>query len=464
MLLKIILILIVPLLSIYANAQQVYSEMLETDIALSARNLENYTRLSSIAGVTHYIAINEEEIYHLTVKNLTGKTRIDTLTRDMLPAGWNIKDVFVTTKSLWILGSMVSGENLTLKAIPWVNGRVDTVNIKSLLEIESVKKKDAIEIDLAVSSNARNVLCFVKHAKKHGALERLIFSTYDEDLFAVWSKQFFNSKKKRKSSDNNVVLTNYREAFLVQRSNYGRFNKCFALVISPNRSQVKEISLHMDGISPTALKLMTDVSQNVMVSGYYTENQFVKRPVDNGVFLYKIMDGDQHVVKSYSKFPESKYGDGRCFLKLEQMIITAKSEVLLLGSMSSEDNRELASNSGAADAGNTVLVMSSFSETANPGLSDCKMINASKDSKQNVIGLRYKKKSYVIYETQTDSFSGLQLLTYSDKGRLLRSEHIPTDNTKMIDFSNGIVTENGITIPVITTEDKLAWLVFDFTY
>lgn len=452
------------MLSIYVDAQHVYSEVLETDIPLSMEGLASYHRLNAVGSKTHFISLKDDAVYHLTVNNLTGKTHVDTIFKHMLPDGWEFRDVFVTTKKTWILGSTVTDDNLQIKAIPWEGEILDTAQVKSLFSVESVKKKDAIEIDVAVSSNARNVLCFVKHAKKHGVLERLMFNTYDEDLISVWSKQYFNSRNKRKGSENDVVVTNYREAFLVQRSYYGRFNKCFALIISPNRNDVKEISLHMDGISPTSFILKTDASQNVMISGYYTENQFVKQPVDNGVFLYKIMDGDQHVVKSYSKFPELKYGDGRCILHMEQMVITKKSEVLLLGTIDADDNRELASTGGGADAGNTIVVLSSFSETANPGLSDCKMVQTNHGYKQHVIGFKHKKKSYVIYETKTDSFSGLQLLSYSEKGRLIKSEHIAIDATKMVDFSNGITTETGLTIPVITGEDKLGWMVFDFTY
>jgi|GEM_PF-5421815 len=246
---------------------------------------------------------------------------------------------------------------------------------KDFLMLSTVKssEKSEIELDFAVSPDKRNIATVTSNSLSNGEKEKISLAIYDNDLTEIWKNSIVQTKSDRIGTSSEIVLNDYREIYILQKSFYNGYYKYNVVSLSPNLSGYKETSLHMDGISPTSLKIKLNNDQNAVVAGYYTESQLVEKIVTHGCF-YVRFNGIDGLSKGYNKFSESQFDFGKpTNMQLLDIVFDSYGVVILVGKTGIKSFSEVAGSMGSEEVPpyNKGLSINSFLENGNPGYASC---------------------------------------------------------------------------------------------
>lgn len=454
------LLFIATLISFGAQAQNFSLHSKTTDVGIETTKLYGFDDQGTISSYHKFGLIDGQSLNQIVYRNVDGKTELTKISIAKIPPAYKFEKFVATQKADWVLVSSTKGETTLLQAWECKDGKFPVRKV-DIFASDIVGKKDVVEYLIDVSDNGRNIACFFKHSKKKGELEKYEVRVFDDDMLPVWKKMHLTHSAGRKSSVNDILVTDYRDVFMVQRSQYKKHYKCFSLMFNSSKSSVKDINLHVDGISPTSYVLKTDADQNVVIAGYYSENQMAKKAQDDGVFYYKIFDGDQKVMKSYSKFPD--FGCAALVepLELLDVVVSSNGETFVVGQTAVEEKRVASLNGGGAP-GNEMVVMSAFSNAGTPGVSDCFLYNRASMKGSCVRSFIRNDKRFVLTASEKDKKNVLYCRVINKKGRVVRSESFPYHKFDAVLLKKGFLTEDEFVIPCVD-QGKLAWLKFAIT-
>lgn len=243
------------------------------------------------------------------------------------------------------------------------------------LMLSTVKssEKSEIELDFAISPDKRNIASVTTNSLSNGEKEKISIAIFDSDLTEIWKNSIVQTKGERIGTSSEVILNDYREVYILQKSFYNGYYKYSVLSLSSNMSGYKETSLHIDGISPTSLKAKLNNDQNLVVAGYYTESQLVEKIVTHGCF-YVRFNGIEGLSKAYSKFSESQFDIGKpTNMKLLDISFDSYGVIILTGKCDVKSFSEVAGSMGSVEIPpyNKGLSINSFLENGNPGYAAC---------------------------------------------------------------------------------------------
>lgn len=246
---------------------------------------------------------------------------------------------------------------------------------KDFLMLSTVKssEKSEIELDFAVSPDKRNIVSVTTNSLSNGEKEKISIAIFDSDLTEIWKNSIVQTKSERIGTSSEIVLNDYREVYILQKSFYNGYYKYGVLSLSPNLSGYKETSLHIDGISPTSLKIKLNGEQNAVVAGYYTESQLVEKIVTHGCF-YARFNGVDGLSKAYSKFSDLQFDIGKPNnMKLLDISFDSYGVIILTGKCDVKSFSEVAGSMGSVEVPpyNKGLSINSFLENGNPGYASC---------------------------------------------------------------------------------------------
>ncbi len=454
------LLFIATLISFGVQAQNFSLHSKSTEVGMGVGQLYGFEDQGAISSYHKFGSIDGQTLSQIVYRDVDGSTELSQVNIAKIPPAYKFEKYVATQKTDWVLVSSTKGERTLLEAWECKDGKFPARKV-NVFSSDIVSKKDVVEYLVDVSDNGRNIACFFKHTKKKGELEKYEIRVFDDDMLPVWKKMHLTHSAGRKSSVNDILVTDYRDVFMVQRSEYKKYYKCFSLMFNSSKSQVKDINLHVDGISPTNYVLKTDADQNVVIAGYYSENQIAKKSQEDGVFYYKIFDGDQKVMKSYSKFPEFSCGTLTEPLELLDVVVSSNGETFIVGQTAVEEKR-VASLNGGGTPGNEMVIMSAFSNAGTPGVSDCFLYNRAAMKGCCVRSFIKNDKRFVLTASEKDKKNVLYCRVINKKGRVVRSESFPFHKFDAVLLKKGFLAEDAFVVPCVD-QGKLAWLKFAIT-
>lgn len=337
----------------------------------------------SISSKAQIVSISNTHLYYFVNNNSSGTLyKIDFNGNEefsktfsfpnISPHSIFIQDIIEFDDEFLLIIKVTTAERISLMAQK-INNNGEIKNDFLMLSTVKSSEKSEIELDFAVSPNKRNIATVAFNSLYNGQKEKISVEIYDNDLTEIWKKSFIQTKSDRIGTSSEVVLNDYREIYILQKSFYEGYYKYDVISLSPNLSGYKETSLHIDGISPTSLKMKLNNEQNLVIAGYYTESQLVEKILTHGCF-YVRFNGIDGISKGYNKFSETQFDFGKPQkFELLDMVFDSYGLVILVGKADIKSFSEVAGSIGSVEVPpyNKALSINSFLENGNPGYASC---------------------------------------------------------------------------------------------